>query len=74
MLDRVSGEGEPGGGRGPWEEGSGGWGLGTGLIRTLAKEKRWHDGQKGVTAGGAGEERREEVGVGGAGDLRIMGV
>lgn len=40
------GEGEPGGGRGPWEEGSGGWGLG--LIRTLAKEKRWHDGQKGL--------------------------
>lgn len=61
-------------GPGPWKEGSGSWGLGTGLVQTLAEEKGWHAGQKGVMAAEAGEERREELGAGGAGDLRIMGM
>lgn len=49
-------------------------GVGTGLVRTLAKEKGWHAGPQGVMAAEAGEERREELGAGGAGHLRIMGL
>lgn len=73
MLDRVSRRRGAWRGLGPWKEGSGRWGLGTGLIGTLAKEKGRHDGQKAVMAAGAEEERREELGVGWVGDLRITG-
>lgn len=65
MLDRVSRGRGAWLGLGPWEEGSERWGLGTGLIRTLAKEKGWHDGQQGFMAAGAEAERREQLGVGG---------
>lgn len=70
----VREKGSPAWGLGPWKGGCGSWGLGTGLVRTLAKEKGWHAGPQGVMAAEAGEERREELGAGGAGHLRIMGL